>query len=353
MRIQRLDQPPDTLGAESVPPPPADTWYLRITLTNPAETFMVYNYTPGNPVKLNVSSGTGRFLDVEAYMIYGPSTSPPPDTYEFLRADHYDTITPATARNLDLTEPTKTVTIELGEASYGSVYGGVIHPYPFTSGGGSLELLGKPMATIPFYDAPLPLDCYTVTPFCPNMNLNLVNVTEASWGLTFATIPVYLWQGGPGTGSLHIGHMPLGQSFNLTAFNASSGIYANASVSMNQDAVPVDLTFTGFTLPTVAFWPSSLPQMNPYDTAEVQILLFGGWGGPASTYVGMNDTCGGSTYSQTGPDGITRHYYSFMAYSGPSCVIHVIAYDCGCSYWGPNSGEGQMTVTISSGGWQW
>jgi hypothetical protein len=324
--------------------PASDVWALRISLTNPTEVFIVRNWVGGTPVRLTVTPGTGRLLDVQAYLIPG-MISP-----QYFPAYHYYTITPAGQRLLDLTESTKTVTIEMYPSSTGDISGGAVSDYPFSSMPMTAPVPVGP--SFPTADAQLPLSC-SISPYCPDYNYNHTSISDPAWGLTFPLVFTPLWP--MGSGSLTLYGVPSGPVYNMVTFNSLSGIYAaNGGVSVLPGmsvSNPVSLNFTGYHDPAMSFSPASFPRMNPMDTASVYVYASGGWG--ISDIDPYGSSCYINGYVPFGP-GVWR--VDFEAPSMSSCYIYVEAFDCGCGgnpNWGPNMAHHSVDISINYSGWGW
>lgn len=336
LRIEKLDprQPQgEGLNGVVIPGPNLDAWVLRVELSNPTETFLVFGFVPGVPVRLLVTPGENRVLDVQAYLISAAASISP----EIFPATHYYTAYPPEAqRTLNLTQSGQSVSIELAPSPTAAITGGSVN---YDEAAAAMNMASGPMNG--FTDTiPLPLaGCGNPTYGCPDYQLYYTNFSDPTFGVNFPSINTYLYSGG-----LMTSNVPMGRPLNLKTFHYSSGIYANNSVNLTANAT-INLNFTGWYYPTVKFSPASL-RLHPLDSGMVHIGLYGGWG-TYSVSLGPYDTCMGSPF-QSGP----YWYYSFMAPSS-SCVINVIVYDCGCSTWGPFFAEGTMHVTVSGSGWSW
>jgi hypothetical protein len=345
-RIKRLDSPNGNLQAEFIPPPSTDLLILRVSLTNPDEVFLVFNYSYGVPVTFSVTSGSGRFLDVEAYNILAGSS-----TSNKLNAEHYYTTTDSGLRMLDLSGDAQTVSIDLAMSSVGMVTGGSVLDYSFSgmTGHAPVPAAVKPSASVPTTPAPLPLSCNSN---CPLRNTFYTNVSDPAWGLSFPTIPTPIY-GGSATG-LTVSNLPLDRPLVLTTFSSDSLIYSSNPVNLTTPSAPVNLTFTGWIAPYVTF--CGVPSVIiPFQSVSVNVHIYGGWGGIQSASLGTNDSCGGTLngpFTQSPPLPPENYFiYSFTAPSSGSCLVDVIASDCGCPSWGPNSAEGTRTINITGSGW--
>lgn len=356
----------------TVSTPTDDTWVLKITLTNPSETFYVENYSPGYPTTLTVAQGDGRVLDVQAYQLLGQSSSPPPSTANVLRAYHWYTITPLAERTLNLGSEPASVSIAIDMTETGYLYG-MINDYYFTGDPAPTQPQPPfgPRATMPpsgfMYDAPLPLPGSMGPDYCPSDYYNYVNPIDTCFGIALPTVMLRMWPGG--FGSAYLDNVPVGHNFTFDFFHSSTGLYSSASTSL---PVPADgasmpsysevtLDYSGYTDPTMAVSPSSV-SVPPMSSTIIYILPpghtcptgydcintthTGGWGYPWTYFLGSSDACGGSVFHDTG-----YNLYAYSVMTSSDCQAAIVAYDCGeGTDWPGQTNEAVFTITADGTG---
>ncbi|HUT55599.1 MAG TPA: hypothetical protein VM658_19575 [bacterium] len=278
-------------------------YHVKITLTNPDETWYVYYYIPGVPVSLMVASGSGRVLNVEVYEVDNSYVY-----YEQVPAIHYITSEPVT---LDLTGSSASVSVEVfQDFNTGYLYSGLPHRY-----------------VDPLYGNT------TLPDSCPDPDYYYAWVNDAFFGLTFPTFQVNLFPEGPAP--LYIDNLLRDRLYFIEIYNEYAGIYDDMAVFTGAgDSVGVPpLLFQGFNPDrSIVFSPTQIQGVNAGDSVQVNFHMRGGWG--SISYTDYNygyDSCGGYEIMP----GVWKTYPIWRTV----CVISIYAEDCDFMY-----AEGSMNV---------
>lgn len=282
-----------TMSADGlIAPPPLARVHLKVTLTNPDEMFLVFDYVTPEPVSLFVISGEDRVLDVEAYRVN------PGAIYASLNADHFNTTTPVADRTLSLQGEPVSITITMAGDS---ITGTVSSTQPFkvhtTSGDTAIPTGGCP-----------PPDFYA-------------NVTDLGWGLTFPSIQVDVSNGFTAP-LFSVSNLPIGKQYLVNVFHNEAGFYsASVGTLAGITASIPSLYFTGYTDPSIRFTPiTPITGMAAGSTGQVALSATGGWGGFFPFYTGEPDTCMGMIFGNT---------YEFTApLTWNTCAIYIETQDC-------------------------
>ncbi len=312
LNINVPDQPGQPDGGEVGIQAAAPTYiyHVKITLTNPDETFYVYNYVLGVPASLRVASGSGRVLNVELYEVDNPVIGS-----DYVPAYHYLISEPVT---LNLTGAPTSVTVDVDS-----------DPSPPVSLVSGLPHLVQEGTT-----TTIPLD-----PHCP-FNSYSAYINDAFFGLTFPRIQVGLFDGSspPNQTPLNIGNLLQDRFYFIEVRNDLAGIYAGFTVSTGDTTTVVSappLLFKGFNPNrSIVFSPNKITNVTPGDTVQVSFSIHGGWGSAtpySAYYISGYDSCGGQEMS--------AGVWTTDSINRTVCVISLYAQDCDGS-----DAEGSMNV---------
>lgn len=295
-----------TTAPEVQPAGPGPSWpvyHVKVTLTNPDETFYIYNYVPGVPVSLMVASGSGRVIDVELYEVIAPFSS------DYVPAYHYITTNTVMERTLELSGTPVAVTLNMGtDSSTTYIYNSFL-PH---------QVLYGASTAVPL-DGSCPYPSYYAW------------VNDASFGLTFPTFPVTLFDGSspPNQQNLYIDNFLQNRPYYVEIYHYDAGIYDTMGLftgaTLGTDVG--QLNFWGFNEnPTMQFSPAQVSGVTPGDSLMVNVTMRGGWG--SFTYLNYNypdDSCGGLEY-------MPGQWKVFPIPQRTVCVINLYGYDCGGNY---------------------
>jgi len=296
------------MGAAVIPPPKTLMYHVKITLTNPNETFYIFDYPVsgatavdpghGEAVSLMVAAGGTRTIDAEAYEV-----PPYPPSPNYFPASHFVTDpleSPESMRTIDMIAGTaRSLTLTM---IYDSNYGSI--------GGGAETLV---------------FDGSTYTPIdfarsCPPPDEFYADIVDLDWGgyKLFPTVPLDL-QGGT-YNNLKLNDLPQGHKFGLEVYHLTSGLHTHQQAYIDVSPFPISLKLGGYAPPSLYIDPSKV-NMNYGDSATVSWEVLGGWGGTSyiTPYNGSADTCYGSLFGGT---------YWFYAPSSENCTIDIQASDC-------------------------
>lgn len=287
--------PPEATGEVAAQIPMVKMYHVKITLTNPNETFYAFNWTPPEPIALTVAASGQRVINVEVYGIYDTTST------NYFPATLYSTAwMPVHMRTVDLS----------GEGASVSLYAD-FYPYSGDVGGGSEVLMSDGSTYIPleFYRA------------CPPPDQFYAKVVDLDWGgfKMFPDVPLSLWGGSYPT--FQFNYLPAGHNFQFEVYHATAGTWTRAKTYIDQGLNPVSLKLGGYANPWVTFTPDSLSAVRTQNS-EVNWELLGGWGSVGDRTTTPNDTCYGpwswfdNPYNFTAPDNY------------PSCLIDTAFYDC-------------------------
>ena len=282
-----------------LPPPAFDVYHLRISLSNPAEVFYVYFYEPGTDIRLMVTPGQARVVDVEAWMV--PGGLGVPTTFN---NRNLITVTPLAQRTVDLIGESVTVNILLDDnPNLGEISADPPH-----------------IVVVDGTSIPLP-----VSPSCPTPNYFYITVTDKKWGLPFPSVMAQLYDGMT-PARLSIAGLPLGRDYDINLRHDEGGDLGTRAFSLDSSPLEVDLVMTEYIRSFITGSPEKpLVSLTPGEVVGVGLTIDAGLGsfGPftvAGSSLGGYDTCGGvisgSTYTFTVPDFVS------------SCLIHVAVMDC-------------------------
>ena len=299
-------------AAEVFPQEPGHSgpiYHVKITLTNPNETFYAFNWTPPEPIILMVAASGKRVINAEVYEVY-KSLSP-----NYFPATLYSSAwMPAYQRTVDLA----------GEGASISLFADY-HPYYGNVGGGSEVLMSDGNTYIP-------LEFYRS---CPPPDQFYTNLVDLDWGgfKIFPTVPLSLWGGSYPTFQFH--YLPAGHKFQFEVYHATAGTWTRAKTYIDEGMNPVNLKLGGYADPWVTFDPESISAVRG-EYYQVFWELLGGWGSVGERTTTPSDTCYGMGGPHLGgPIGITatiwdwfNNPYEFSAPAQSSCLIDVRFYDC-------------------------
>jgi hypothetical protein len=308
------------MGAAIIPPPKTLMYHVKITLTNPKETFYIFDYPVdemgyGAAVHLQVAAGGTRIIDAEAYEV-----PPYPPSPNYFPASHIVTDpieSSESMRTIDMTAgTTRSLTLDMiYDSNYGSIGGGA----------DTLVFDGNTYGPIDFARS------------CPPPDEFYADIVDLDWGgyKLFPTVPLEL-QGGT-YNNLKLYDLPQGHKFGLEVYHLTSGLHSHvqanipvynltSSLSTHEQAYtsggpfPISLKLGGYSPPYVFIDPARV-DMNYGDSDSVYWEVLGGWGGTSflPPTLGPADTCYGSLFGDI---------YSFSAPSSPNCTINIQASDC-------------------------
>jgi hypothetical protein len=308
--MKTLESPLVESAGHIIWPPASNTHHLRINISNPEESFYVYDYVSGTPMSLLVAAGSGRVVDVEAYMIPSGQASP-----DYISATHFLTGTSVGLRTLDLSGEAVSVTIDLifDNNSTGIDSGIVTHTYVNGS------------------------SVMTLSNSCPDNTAYYANITDLDFGITFPSVPVTLFFGGSLDPKWMIDNLLKSRNYNIHVWHSEAQIYDNVGVTTGATAMlnmVRPLHFVGFNPnPFLVFNPSQISGLSPGSSLRVSVQMYGGWGYIEWASPGMLDTCGGWW------DSFYQEWVVNFLPTRTVCMVELWAEDCNF-----NIAEGTMLM---------
>lgn len=287
----------DTMTAAGtiIDPPPQPRYHLKISISNPAEEFLVFNYVPGSQISLMVTSGEGKVVDVEGYDV--PSGTAPVNTFT---ANNYITLIPEAERTVDLS----------GEPVELEIFLDMNFINDLSTNNVNVE------------------DSFSVSAWrigCPSYQGMKANVTDLSWGITFPTvdldpytIPYF---------NFHVQQVPVNRTVMVEMFHEVTGHSGTIIVDVTDGAsitVP-DINLLGYEPPYIEINNGQAINLVAGDSVPLPLEPMKGLGSFGTVTLSgaslppYQDTCFGSVIGNT--------YTIWADLYLDGCTISVEAFD--------------------------